>query len=97
MCVAAYRTSEFPAFFTETSGCKVVKCKTALCLLDPYTFLMPGDNLPKAKEKLARSSTRRVQSRQLSSAPINAIDFERARVRVCLTVLTMAEIKKFGS
>ncbi|KAM1757902.1 hypothetical protein FF1_007003 [Malus domestica] len=23
VCVAAYRTNEFPAFFTETSGCKV--------------------------------------------------------------------------
>jgi pseudouridine-5'-phosphate glycosidase len=24
VCVAAYKTNEFPAFFTETSGCKVL-------------------------------------------------------------------------
>lgn len=24
VCVATYRTNEFPAFFTESSGCKVV-------------------------------------------------------------------------
>lgn len=24
VCVAAYKTNEFPAFFTEASGCKVL-------------------------------------------------------------------------
>ncbi|KAF7120119.1 hypothetical protein RHSIM_Rhsim13G0216600 [Rhododendron simsii] len=40
VCVAAYQTDEFPSFFTETSGCKVLSCCISglilLCSTAPF-------------------------------------------------------------
>ncbi|KAE8687190.1 Detected protein of unknown function [Hibiscus syriacus] len=41
VCVAAYKTNEFPAFFTQTSGCKISKrgsVKNDFCLLILFIF-----------------------------------------------------------
>ncbi|KAH9606038.1 hypothetical protein KSS87_006675 [Heliosperma pusillum] len=35
VCVAGYRTNEFPAFFTETSGCKDQPLGVGMCTSDP--------------------------------------------------------------
>lgn len=39
--MAAYQTDEFPAFFTETSGCKVLSCCISRLILLCSTFINP--------------------------------------------------------
>ncbi|KOM28518.1 hypothetical protein LR48_Vigan549s007300 [Vigna angularis] len=49
VCVAAYKTNEFPAFFTETSGCKV-SCRVdspedCACIIDASFKLKLGNGI----------------------------------------------------